>query len=144
MCSKPSVTLPNNILLGEISSLLDKGKEVVLLAKGSSMLPFIRDSRDSVKLKKHETYRTGDIVLANLPSGIWVLHRIIRIDGDNITLMGDGNLKGTEECRACDISGAVETVIDEKGRERKPSSGIIWKSLLPFRRYILGIYKRIS
>lgn len=141
---KESLIIPNNILLGEVSSLLDKGKDVVLLAKGTSMEPFIRDSRDSVKLHRHESLVPGDIVLAKLPSGDWVLHRVFCLDGDDVTLMGDGNLEKKEKCRTCDIVGTVEAIIDEKGRERRPASGKIWKMLLPFRRYMLGIYRRIK
>jgi len=143
MSSFPSITVPNDVLLGEVSSLLDKGKDVVLLAKGSSMLPFIRDGRDSVRLRKHGQVRIGDIVLARVSTGNWVLHRVFSIDGGRIILMGDGNLKGTESCTPDDIAGTVEAIIDEKGRERTPSDGRVWKSLLPARRYILGIYRRL-
>jgi len=143
MLKNPSITLPNDVLLEEVSSLLDKGKDVVLPAKGSSMLPFIRDGRDCVRLRKHGQVRIGDIVLARVPTGNWVLHRVFGIDGGKITLMGDGNLKGTENCTLNDIAGTVEAIIDEKGREKMPSDGRFWKSLLPVRRYVLGIYRRL-
>ena len=46
--------IPNEILLGEVTSLLAEGQEVVLLTKGGSMMPFLRSERDSVALRKLE------------------------------------------------------------------------------------------
>ena len=42
--------IPNEILLGEVTSLLAEGQEVVLLTKGGSMMPFLRSERDSVRV----------------------------------------------------------------------------------------------
>mgnify|MGYP000134470099 CR=1 FL=1 len=44
------VQLPNDILLSQAGEFLSEGREVILKAKGNSMLPFIRDGRDSVAL----------------------------------------------------------------------------------------------
>ena len=41
------VTVPNEILLGEVGRLIEKGDKVTLLTKGSSMLPFIKGEKDS-------------------------------------------------------------------------------------------------
>ena len=60
-------TLPNEVLLGEISALLAEGREVAFTPKGTSMLPFIRGGRDSVTLKKLAEVKVGDIVLVRLP-----------------------------------------------------------------------------
>lgn len=135
--------IPNEILLGEVTSLLAEGQEVVLLTKGGSMMPFLRSERDSVALRKLEKVEVGDIVLAHLGGGRYVLHRIIAIDGDNVTLMGDGNLKGTESCLKSDISGTVVRILKASGKEYVPGKGRWWRALKPFRRYILGIYRRI-
>lgn len=135
--------IPNEILLGEVTSLLAEGQEVVLLTKGGSMMPFLRSERDSVALRKLETVEVGDIVLAHLGGGRYVLHRIIAIDGDNVTLMGDANLKGTESCLKSDISGTVVRILKASGKEYVPGKGRWWRALKPFRRYILGVYRRI-
>ena len=90
--------IPNEILLGEVTSLLAEGQEVVLLTKGGSMMPFLRSERDSVALRKLEKVEVGDIVLAHLGGGRYVLHRIIAIDGDNVTLtVGENVLTVPEE-----------------------------------------------
>ncbi len=135
--------IPNEILLGEVTSLLAEGQEVVLLTKGGSMMPFLRSERDSVALRKLEKVEVGDIVLAHLGGGRYVLHRIIAIDGDNVTLMGDGNIKGTESCLKSDISGTVVRILKASGKEYVPGKGRWWRALKPFRRYILGVYRRI-
>ena len=135
--------IPNEILLGEVTSLLAEGQEVVLLTKGGSMMPFLRSERDSVALRKLDKVEVGDIVLAHLGGGRYVLHRIIAIDGDNVTLMGDGNLKGTESCLKSDISGTVVRILKASGKEYVPGKGRWWRALKPFRRYILGVYRRI-
>ena len=84
--------IPNDVLLPEVAKFLEEGREVVLSPKGNSMLPFIREGKDSVILKKLPTEEAGDIVLAKLP-GRYVLHRIVDEDGNRLTLMGDGNLR---------------------------------------------------
>lgn len=142
------LVIPNRILLGEVSSLLAEGKEVILMTKGNSMLPFIVGDRDSVRLKSMPEVNVGDVVLARIAEGHYVLHRIIKIDGQNVTLMGDGNIKGTEQCTLADICGTALAVIRPKGREYDPRSASsmrqarAWRRMLPFRRIILGIYRR--
>ena len=135
--------IPNEILLGEVTSLLAEDQEVVLLTQGGSMMPFLRSERDSVALRKLDKVEVGDIVLAHLGGGRYVLHRIIAIDGDNVTLMGDGNIKGTESCLKSDISGTVVRILKASGKEYVPGKGRWWRALKPFRRYILGVYRRI-
>ena len=138
--------IPNDILLGEATDLLARGIEVVLMTKGNSMLPFIRGEKDSVRLKKLDSYGVGDIVLAHIRDARgarYVLHRIISMDGDKLTLMGDGNLIGTESCMISDISGTVMEIIRPGDRGKKVNKATIWRKLLPVRRYLLAIYRRI-
>ena len=143
------VVVPNAILLGEVKSLLAEGKDVVIPTKGSSMLPFIRGSRDSVALRKLETLEVGDIVLAEIRKGVYVLHRVFELDGDDVTLMGDGNLRGVEKCRRCDVAGTALKVLKDGVKEvdcRDPKArrkARIWRRIRPFRRIILGFYRRL-
>lgn len=133
--------LPNEVLLEEAGLLLNEGREVTFTPLGSSMLPFIRGGKDSVTLKKKDSAEVGDIVLVRLP-GRYVLHRIIALEGENVTLMGDGNLVGTENCTKADIMGTV-TAIHKGKRSVTPGKGRFWRVLKPFRRYILAIYRRL-
>jgi len=136
--------LPNDVLLGEVGEFLSEGREVVIMTKGQSMLPFIRGSRDSVSLRLHVTVQVGDIVLARIAPGRYVLHRVFAIDADAVTLKGDGNLVGTEHCLKSDILGTVEKIIPPKGRDRTPGKAKLWKHLpVIVRRVLLGLYRRL-
>ena len=98
--------------LTQVPRLLAEGKVVILKrVKGISMLPFIRGGVDSVKLRKVEGLKVGNIVLA-IFNGRPLVHRVIAIEGNRVTLMGDGNLEGTEH------------------------------RLLPVRKYLLKVYKK--
>lgn len=133
--------LSNEVFLEEVGSLLNEGREVSFTPLGSSMLPFIRGGRDSVRLQKKDSMEVGDIVLVRL-QGRYVLHRIIALEGEKVTLMGDGNIIGTESCLRSDVMGTVVAI--QKGkREVIPGRGRFWRAIKPLRRYILAIYRRL-
>jgi len=145
------VTIPNAVMLGMATSLVKEGHTAVIMTKGNSMLPFIRGDRDSVELSAPGTLEIGQIALAQIAPGRYVLHRIIAIDGEDIRLKGDGNLVGEEKCKAADIC-AVATKIFRPGRKAKDCTtekfarrSFRWRNL-PYtvRRYTLGIYRRIK
>ncbi|MBQ8672837.1 MAG: S24/S26 family peptidase [Bacteroides sp.] len=143
------VTMVNDLLFGEVGRLLEEGKRVTLLTKGNSMRPFIEGEKDSVELQKSEHVRRGDILLAKVKSGRHVMHRVIRICGDDITLMGDGNLHGQEYCQTRDVLGTVMLIRHASGRTTDCQSAmhqtaaLLWRWLLPFRRYLLAIHNRL-
>jgi len=136
------MTLPNEILLGEVAAILREGREAVIIPTGNSMLPFIRGGRDRVVLHARPEVAVGDIVLVRIGEK-YILHRVIAVSGDALTLMGDGNLAGTEHCTSADVLGTVTEIIRPSGRRIQPGSGRFWRRLKPFRRYILGIYRRL-
>lgn len=141
------LVMSNHTLVTEISRLVNEGTHVTFVPKGSSMLPFIRGERDSVVLIKDDNIMPLDIVLAKVGDS-YVIHRILSIDGERVTLMGDGNLFGKEYCLRNDILAKVVKII--KGDKQIDCTGIshrrkalLWKRLLPVRRYLLAIYRRI-
>lgn len=142
------VILPNDLLLGEVSEMLSEGRTVIIPTKGRSMLPFIRGERDCVSLVRKDTLEPKDIVLAYVDGSRYVLHRVIGIDGDIVTLMGDGNRAGHENCRRADVCGTVKEIIKENGRKIDTDSSwfkfksSIWLRLLPVRRYLLWIKRK--
>ena len=120
------ISVPNAELFSEAGRLLSEGKEVTILARGNSMLPFIRGGVDKVTLASvpaavrlggggvpgvqdgegfpgaQAGIAPGDILLCEISPGHFVLHRLVRIDGERLTLMGDGNLRGVERCSRAD------------------------------------------
>ena len=122
-------------ILEEAIRLVREGVSVTLPVNGNSMLPFIIGGRESVILKRAGLIEEGDVLLA------WV-------DGC-LTLMGDGNLMGTEHCTVSDVRAIVTHVEDEKGKIRDINSkwrrraAKVWFWLRPVRRILLAIYRRL-
>jgi len=143
------IKCPNAVILPEIVKLMDEGHTITLRLRGFSMRPFLEDNRDKALMTKATHPRVGDPVLAEIAPGHYVLHRIISIDHDHVTLRGDGNI-GTEYCRLSDVKGAVIGFY-RKGREKLDRTdgkkwkiySWIWTHLFPIRRYLLAFYKRI-
>lgn len=121
---------------------LKEGKVVSLVPKGISMLPFIKGGVDQVYLLKKDRVAVGDIVLVEY-HGKHILHRVYAVDGEKITLMGDGNLEGTEQVAADEVMGTVVDIV-HNGRHLKPKKAWLWRHLLPIRRYLLKIHRKLS
>ena len=143
------IQLPNEVLLPEVTALLDSGHTVTIKLKGFSMRPFLENDRDKALLTKPIKPQVGDPVLAEIRPKHFVLHRIVRIKGQQVTLRGDGNL-GTETCTLHDIKGAVigfyrkgRNHLDRTDGMKWKAYSWIWMHLLPVRRYLLAAYRRI-
>lgn len=136
-------------ILQEAIRLVSEGVSVTLPVNGNSMLPFIIGGRESVILCPPRPVDVGDVVLAWVDGNRYVVHRIIRIDIDRLTLMGDGNLVGTEHCHVSDIKAVVTHVVDAHARtyyiyNRWRCVAVrVWYWLRPVRRYLLAIYRRL-
>ena len=143
-------TMTDNEIIKEAIQLVEDGVSVTLPVNGGSMLPFIIGGWESVVLHRPEQPKPGDVVLAWVDSCRYVVHRIIRIDGDSVTLMGDGNLVGTERCSLNDIKAVATHVVDDKDRmrylysRRRKLAAKIWLRLRFMRRLLLAIYRRIE
>lgn len=141
--------MDNATFLPHVVELLDNGHAVTLPLRGISMRPFLEDGRDKALLVKATQPKVGDAVLAEIAPKTYVLHRIWAIQGDHVTLLGDGNLS-PEHCRLADIKGTA-TAFYRKGRTTPDSTdgrkwrvySFLWTRLRPLRRLLLAIYKRI-
>lgn len=139
----------HEMIIKEASRLVGEGVSVTLPVEGRSMLPFIIGGRESVILKAPELPRTGDVVLAWVDGCRYVVHRIIRVEGDDVTLMGDGNLAATEHCHAADIRALATHTVDATGRmrylytRRRRWMTRLWYWLHPVRRYLLSLFRSL-
>lgn len=128
--------------------LVNEGMRVTFPVKGNSMLPFIIGSRESVDLVKPDGLQPGHVVLAWVEGCRYVVHRIIRIDGDRVTLMGDGNIAGVEHCRLAEVAALAVNVVTPRGKHHplysawRVRGSRLWWRLLPVRRWILAVYRR--
>lgn len=143
------IQMPNAVFLPAVISFFDEGHTVTIRLRGFSMRPFLEDNRDLALLRKPTNPKVYDPVLAEIEPKHFVLHRIIKIDGDKVTLRGDGNL-GCEHCRLQDIRAQVVGFY-RKGRKKLDRTdgrkwrvySWIWVRLFPIRRYLLAFYRRI-
>jgi hypothetical protein len=115
----------NDILLPEFKRLLDEGHMVEFTPQGVSMRPFIEGGRDSVLLRKCKKLKLGHIVLAKIGEQ-YVLHRVVKFEGNKIILQGDGNLQGQEECRGKDIIAYVVRLKGKGGVRKRVCKARWW------------------
>ena len=141
--------MTDNYIIEEAIRLVSEGISVTLPVSGTSMLPFIIGGRESVILQKPDGAKVGDVVLAWVMPGRYVVHRIIRIDGEHVTLMGDGNLAGTEHCTIAGIKAIATHVVGDDDHPHslytpwRRRAALLWWHLRPVRRYLLAIYRKL-
>ena len=140
----------DNGFIEEALRLVHKGVTVTFPVTGQSMLPFIIGGKESVILHSPGgIVDVGDVVLAWVDGNRYVVHRIIKLDYDRVTLMGDGNVAVTEHCRLNDIKARVTHVVDAKDKTHylynrwRMLGAKVWYWLRPIRRYLLAIYRRL-
>lgn len=114
-----------------IHAALKRGQNVQMTANGCSMLPFLYDG-DVVELEPMRFLPgPGDVVLVQCSEERYVLHRVVRLEGDGFFLRGDAqaNCEGPFKCS--DILGRV-TKSKHKGHIRTHDrgawriAGLIW------------------
>ena len=135
--------LPNDIFIPEIARLVSEGKQVQFTPTGVSMRPYIEGGVDSVTLVQARQLQVGDIVLAEVSAQRYVLHRIYALQGEQVTLMGDGNLQGNEHCKRENILAKVSVIRSPKGRRKPLTKAWLWRHMLRTRRLWLKIYRHV-
>lgn len=141
-------SIPNEIMMEDIRHLLAEqpGRTITIVVMGYSMRPFLEHRRDSVVLTEPHDIKVGDPVLAKVTAGKYVFHRIIKMEGEHLTLMGDGNARGTEECDLKDVIASTAALV-RKGHHYLPTGRAwriysrVWVPLRPLRRWLLLPYR---
>lgn len=128
----------NREMFSVVRDLLLEGSPVRVAVKGQSMLPFFRSgSKVSLRPIRQEDFRKYNVVLADTGHN-FVIHRIIALNGDRVTLLGDGNIYGTESMTRDKVYGIIDCSRLHLFFAR------IWLWLRPVRRYPLAIFRRIT
>ena len=146
-----TIQLQNDVFLPQVVELINEGHTVTIMARGNSMMPFIKDGRDSLIFSNlNLDIRVGDAVLAEIHKGVFVCHRIVEIKDGKVTLRGDGNVQGTETCRIEDVKARLVAVTRD-GKYYDLNTSKVWKiysfcwtRLLPLRRYLLALYRLLA
>lgn len=144
--------IPNDIFFAQVISEINAGRSVIIKVKGTSMLPFIRNGKDAVKLDPvNQQLVQKDVVLFNY-NGNYILHRIVKIEGNRYLIQGDGIYSSCESCNREDIVGKVSEIHRLKGNEKYkiyPTDewpwrlySTCWLFFRPLRRYLLYIIKK--
>lgn len=101
-----------------MKTILDSCGELQISPKGRSMLPYLVESRDKVRVipckEKLEKY---DIVLYK-SCGLYILHRVIGFDGEFYYICGD-NTAECEKVKKENIIGVVSEIIRKGGNIEK-------------------------
>lgn len=146
-----TVKVDNHTFVTQIAQMLRQGgrKSVTFTVRGYSMRPFIENGRDKVEITLPKKPEIGQVVLAEIAPKTYALHRIIKIEGDTVTMQGDGNyLSQTETFTADKIIGTVVS-ITRKGKRVSVESkkwktySFLWDKLKPMRRILLAIHRRV-
>ena len=145
-----TITIDKAVMMEEIRQMISEGKTVTITLKGNSMNPFIVHLRDQMTLGpwKDEEIRKGTVALVKDIYGNYLIHRIIKREGNTVTLLGDGNVEKTETATLDNVIGIMRS-LTRKGRTYTPKSltwkiySAIWAILTPVRRYPLGLWRRI-
>lgn len=145
-----TIALPNALFIPEIKRAIDEGHTTTFRVRGYSMRLFLEDRRDKVVLAPCKEVKVGDVVLAEIQKDKYVLHRVIQKEGEYLTLMGDGNVYGTETCNTSNVIGIAigflrkgRDVMDTTDGKKWKIYSFFWLRLKPIRRYILAFYRRI-
>ena len=136
-------------MLPLIEECLSNGQSVKFSPRGISMLPMIRQGKDSVSLSKPpEKLKKFDIPLYRRADGSFVLHRVVKV-GKTYTCIGDNQFafeKGIEHkqiialCTAITRDGKTQSVYSMKWRVYA-----IFRHYSRFpRRVVRGLRRRIK
>ena len=134
---KNARTIANRELFSIVRDTLLEGKTVRISVNGQSMLPFFRSgSTITLRPVREEDIRKYNVVFADAGDS-FVVHRIIEVGEERITLLGDGNYIGTERVERDKIYGVVDCSAVHIFFAK------IWLWMRPVRRFPLAIFRRI-
>lgn len=129
--------IPNVELFSAARDVLLEGKRVRIAVKGESMLPFFRSgSTITLRPLREGDIRKYNVVMADTGHA-FVVHRIIKVETNEVLLFGDGNIKRGERVSRDKIYGIVDC------SKLHIFFAKIWLWLRPVRRYPLAIFRRV-
>lgn len=141
---------PNHEVMEMVRQFVGEGRQTLLPVRGYSMRIFVEHERDKAILAPFDaaTLKRGDVVLTWVTEGYYVLHRVVNVEGDDLTLMGDGNIRGKEHCKRSDVLAKAIGFV-RKGRQNPDMVtywkwriySVFWLGLLPIRRWLLLLWR---
>lgn len=120
-----------------IQEILAESGEVSFVSAGTSMLPTIRDRKDTVTLVKPQgKLKKGDIPFYRRDNGQYILHRVVYVNGDTYVMCGDNQWENEYNIRHDQIIGVLHS-FDRDGKTHKVTDldYRIYVKLLPLVKY---------
>ncbi|MBQ8202840.1 MAG: S24/S26 family peptidase [Clostridia bacterium] len=125
---------------------LSESAQIEVLTQGNSMAPLFKEHRDIAVIKRPENpLKKGDIVLYTRNDESFVLHRIVRIKGEELVIRGDNNLNLERDIKADNIIGVL-TALYRNGKYMQADSfifklfGILSTLRFPF----IYVYRKVK
>lgn len=133
-----SKSVANVATFSVVRDILLEGQKVRVTVKGQSMLPFfVSGATVTIRPITPSDFKRYNVVFADTGNH-FVIHRIIGLEGDKVTLLGDGNIVGTESMTRDKVYGVVDCSALSLFFAR------LWVALRPVRRFPLAIFRRIT
>lgn len=106
------ITIPTEILFEEVLSRVGRGESVPVTIAGVSMSPLLKNGKDQVVLSPLSSpLKVGDVALF-ICNGRYIVHRLIRIEGENLIFQGD-NCVAEEHVRNTDVKAVASSVVKD-------------------------------
>lgn len=135
--SNKILTVRNREIFSLVRDTLLDGECVSVAVRGESMLPFFRSgSTITLRPVQEGDIRKYNVVMADAGES-FVVHRIVEVGNDYVTLFGDGNIRGMERVSREKIYGVVDCSAAHLFFAK------IWLWLRPVRRFPLAIFRRV-
>ncbi|MBE6569645.1 MAG: peptidase S24 [Ruminococcaceae bacterium] len=128
----------------DLLRLLDDGVQIPLLVTGSSMLPFLRDGRDTVLLQKADKLKRGQILFFRRANGMFILHRIRKIWPDGRILVNGDAQNWCEVVMPFQAAAVVRGIVRD-GKVKNPDGFLLrlrdalWYPTRPVRPFIFRV-----
>lgn len=134
---------PCRVVIPWVREALRREARVRMTVSGSSMLPFLRDG-DTIELEAvGSTCRLGDVVLAEVTEGQYLVHRVIWASERTVWLAGDAQSTAQGPLPVSSLLGRV-VAIERHGKRIRPTAlvrrlcALLWIALLPWRPPLLS------
>lgn len=144
-----TVRVPMESLIKVILLQLENGEKANLTVTGCSMMPMLRQYRDSVQLKPVTgPLQPGDIALYQRDNGRYVLHRVIRVTAEGYLFCGD-NQATLEPVHQDQLIALVAEYVKNGKPHTLDEIGyrlycFVWVRLFWIRKYYIRLRRRLG
>ncbi len=131
-----------------VTAAVASGGSFLLTVTGGSMVPALLHERSQVELVAPGDTQPGQIVLVRRRDGSLVLHRVVRREGDTLTINGDAQ-SWTEQASICQVLAKVSRIC-RKGRWYEAGSAgdkvycKLWGATRALRPGMFRVYSKIK